>query len=58
MTTEMVTLRDDVDPRAAFDTLASTRHRLAPVVDATGVLVGVLTRTGALRSTLLQAIRN
>ena len=52
MTTEMVTLRDDVDPRAAFDTLASTRHRLAPVVDATGVLVGVLTRTGALRSTL------
>ena len=52
MTTEMVTLRDDVDPRAAFDTLASTRHRLAPVVDGTGVLVGVLTRTGALRSTL------
>jgi IMP dehydrogenase len=52
MTTEMVTLREDVDPRAAFDTLASTRHRLAPVVDATGVLVGVLTRVGALRSTL------
>ncbi len=52
MTTEMVTLRDDVDPRAAFDTLSSTRHRLAPVVDAAGVLVGVLTRTGALRSTL------
>ncbi|MFL6154442.1 MAG: GuaB1 family IMP dehydrogenase-related protein [Ornithinibacter sp.] len=52
MTTEMVTLRDDVDPRTAFDTLSSTRHRLAPVVDGTGVLVGVLTRTGALRSTL------
>jgi GMP reductase len=52
MTTEMVTLRDDVDPGAAFDTLSSTRHRLAPVVDGTGVLVGVLTRTGALRSTL------
>jgi len=52
MTTEMVTLRDDVDPRAAFDTLSSTRHRLAPVVDGTGALVGVLTRTGALRSTL------
>jgi IMP dehydrogenase len=52
MTAEMVTLRDDVDPRAAFDTLASSRHRLAPVVDAAGVLVGVLSRTGALRSTL------
>jgi len=54
MTTEMVTLTDDVDPRAAFDTLSSTRHRLAPVVDAAGQLVGLLTRTGALRSTIYQ----
>ncbi|MFL6160167.1 MAG: GuaB1 family IMP dehydrogenase-related protein [Marmoricola sp.] len=52
MTTDMVTLTDDVDPRAAFDTLAATRHRLAPVVDPSGSLVGLLTRTGALRSTI------
>lgn len=52
MTTDMVTLTDDVDPRAAFDTLAATRHRLAPVVDGSGGLVGLLTRTGALRSTI------
>ncbi|HET6152904.1 MAG TPA: GuaB1 family IMP dehydrogenase-related protein [Marmoricola sp.] len=52
MTTDMVTLVHDVAPRAAFDTLASTRHRLAPVVDAGGELVGLLTRTGALRSTI------
>jgi IMP dehydrogenase len=52
MTTEMVTLRDDVDARAAFDVLASSRHRLAPVVDGGGALVGLLTRTGALRSTI------
>jgi IMP dehydrogenase len=54
MTTGMVTVADTVDPRAAFDVLASSRHRLAPVVDAAGALVGLLTRTGALRSTIYQ----
>jgi len=52
MTTDIVSLTDDVDPRAAFDVLASTRHRLAPVVDGSGALVGLLTRIGALRSTI------
>jgi IMP dehydrogenase len=52
MTTEIVTLTSDVDARGAFDLLAASRHRLAPVVDADGGLVGILTRTGALRSTI------
>ncbi|MET3963884.1 IMP dehydrogenase [Marmoricola sp. OAE513] len=52
MTTDMVTLDDQVDARSAFDRLAATRHRLAPVVDGNGALVGLLTRTGALRSTI------
>jgi IMP dehydrogenase len=52
MSTDIVTLPDTADPRAAFETLAATRHRLAPVVDAHGELVGLLTRTGALRSTI------
>ncbi|MGN6251937.1 MAG: GuaB1 family IMP dehydrogenase-related protein [Marmoricola sp.] len=52
MTTEMVTLTADVDARGAFDVLAASRHRLAPVVDADGALLGVLTRIGALRSTI------
>ncbi len=52
MSTDVVTLADDVDPRAAFDVLAGTRHRLAPVIDAEGRLAGLLTRTGALRSTI------
>jgi IMP dehydrogenase len=52
MTTEMVTLGEDVDARAAFDALSASRHRLAPVVDGAGELVGLLTRTGALRSTI------
>src|SRR4051794_36865826 len=52
MTTGMVTVPDDVDARAAFDVLSASRHRLAPVVDSAGALVGVLTRSGALRSTI------
>ncbi|HET7067848.1 MAG TPA: GuaB1 family IMP dehydrogenase-related protein [Nocardioides sp.] len=54
MTTEMVTVADAVTAREAFDVLAASRHRLAPVVDGEGGLVGLLTRTGALRSTIYQ----
>jgi IMP dehydrogenase len=52
MTTGMVTVDATVSPREAFDVLADSRHRLAPVVDASGGLFGLLTRTGALRSTI------
>ena len=52
MTTDMVTLKATMEPREAFDVLASTRHRLAPAVDDDGGLVGILTRLGALRSTI------
>jgi IMP dehydrogenase len=52
MTTDMVTLKHAMEPREAFDVLASSRHRLAPAVDDDGSLVGILTRIGALRSTI------
>jgi IMP dehydrogenase len=52
MSTELLTIPDGTEPREAFGILHDFRHRLAPVVDAQGGLVGVLTRTGALRSTL------
>src|SRR3954467_13592462 len=52
MSTDVLTLPDSVDPRQAFDRLHEGRHRLAPVVDAGGSLVGILTRTAALRATL------
>jgi len=52
MSTEVVTVAAGTDPKEAFQTLHDSRHRLAPVVDAGGALVGVLTRTGALRATL------
>ncbi|MGH3319736.1 MAG: GuaB1 family IMP dehydrogenase-related protein [Streptosporangiaceae bacterium] len=51
MSTPPLTLREDVDPREAFDRLHG-RHRLAPVVDDAGRLAGVLTRVGALRATV------
>ncbi|MCA0293605.1 MAG: GuaB1 family IMP dehydrogenase-related protein [Actinobacteria bacterium] len=52
MSTQLATLPDGVSPEAAFDTLASVRHRLAPVVRPDGTLVGLLTRPGALRATV------
>ncbi|OPG11216.1 GuaB1 family IMP dehydrogenase-related protein [Microbispora sp. GKU 823] len=54
MTESPQTLPRGVDPQAAFEALHEGRHRLAPVVDEDGRLVGILTRTGALRSTLYQ----
>jgi IMP dehydrogenase len=52
MTVDPVTLPVGTPPATAFDVLHEGRHRLAPVVDGYGRCVGVMTRTGALRSTL------
>lgn len=54
MSTELLTLPAGIDPQQAFSLLHEGRHRLAPVVDAAGRCVGILTRTGALRATLYQ----
>jgi IMP dehydrogenase len=45
-------LVDPIDPQHAFETLDKARRKLAPVVDSEGRLVGIVTRTGALRSTI------
>lgn len=52
MSTELMMLPATVAPSEAFDALAAARRRLAPVVDEGGRLVGLVTRTGALRSSL------
>jgi IMP dehydrogenase len=52
MSHDVLTLPDGVDPHEAFDRLSGARHRLAPVVDQAGQLVGILTRAGSLRATL------
>ncbi|MBO3749140.1 GuaB1 family IMP dehydrogenase-related protein [Streptosporangiaceae bacterium NEAU-GS5] len=54
MTASPSTLPQGVDPQTAFDALHERRHKLAPLVDSEGRLVGILTRTGALRATLYQ----
>jgi len=51
MTPDPLTLQEGVEPRAAFDTLTARHLALAPIV-AGDRLVGVLTRMGALRSTV------
>ena len=52
MSKDLVTVPDSIAPRDAFDFLNSNRRKLAPVVNAKGELVGILTRLGALRATL------
>lgn len=52
MSSDLLTLPDHIEPPIAFEVLHDRRRPLAPVVDGEGHLVGVLTRTGALRSTL------
>ena len=47
-----VILEADADPRDAFDALDRAHATLAVAVDDHGRLIGVLTRTGALRATL------
>ena len=49
-----VLLEGEADPRAAFDRLDAAHASLAVAVDDDGRLLGVLTRTGALRATLYQ----
>jgi IMP dehydrogenase len=52
MSTGVLTVPDEIDPAEGFRRLDEARRRVAPVVDAAGRLVGVLTRAGAVRSTL------
>src|SRR3954469_8316421 len=54
MTADPLTLPDTIAPRDAYDRLDSARRRVAPVVDGEGRLVGILTRTAALRATLYE----
>ncbi len=46
------TLPDGIDPEKAFDRLATSHHKVAPVVGSDGRLVGVLTRSGAVRANI------
>jgi IMP dehydrogenase len=52
MTADPLLIPEGSDPEAAFDALATAHHPAAPVVDAAGNLVGILTRPGALRARL------
>jgi IMP dehydrogenase len=54
MSTGVLTVPDSIDPAGGFHRLDEARRRVAPVVDAAGRLVGVLTRAGAVRSTLYE----
>jgi IMP dehydrogenase len=52
MSRDLLTLPAEIDPEEAFERLQAGHHRLAPVIDEHGTLVGILTRKAALRATL------
>ena len=54
MSKDLMVIPDSVNAREAFDLLHEKNRRLAPVVNASGELVGIITKTGALRATLYQ----
>ena len=54
MSKELTTMPDSFNPHQAFDFLNEKRRSLAPVVSSNGDLVGIITKTGALRATLYQ----
>ena len=52
MTQELTTMPDTLNPRQAFEFLNERLRTVAPVVTASGELVGIITKVGALRATL------
>ncbi|HEY0485884.1 MAG TPA: GuaB1 family IMP dehydrogenase-related protein [Mycobacteriales bacterium] len=52
MSTELVTVDAGTPLEKAYEILHDARRKVAPVVGPDGTLAGILTRTGALRSTL------
>ena len=54
MSKDLMVIPDTVNAREAFDLLQEKNRRLAPVVNSSGDLVGIITKTGALRATLYQ----
>ena len=58
MSDEPIVLPSWLDPEDMFEELAERRVPLAPVVDESGILVGVITRPGALRATVYEPAKD
>ncbi|MDQ3738538.1 MAG: GuaB1 family IMP dehydrogenase-related protein [Actinomycetota bacterium] len=54
MNTDVSTIAAGLEPDAVFDRLSDLRSAAVPVVDGDGRVLGVMTRTGALRSMIYQ----
>ena len=52
MQTDFITLPESTAPREAFEALESSRREFAVITNSDGDLIGILTKSGALRATL------
>jgi len=56
MSEDPIVISSRLDPESMFEELSGRRVQLAPVVDDAGLLVGAITRAGALRAILYQPL--
>ena len=56
MSKDLMVISEHLDARQSFDVLQEKNRKLAPVINDSGELVGIMTRTGALRAALYQEI--
>ena len=54
MSKDLMVISEHLDARQSFDVLQEKNRKLAPVINDSGELVGIMTRTGALRAALYQ----
>ena len=52
MSKDLMVIPDSLNAKSSFDLLQEKNRKLAPVINASGELVGIITRTGALRAAL------
>lgn len=58
MTRQLITVQSSLSPREIFDLLVQRRLSIVPVVNEDGTLAGVMTRKGAVRTTIYRPALN
>jgi len=52
MTSDIITVSDDTAPKQVFDSLSERHQKVALAIGEDGLLIGIMTSKGALRSAL------
>ncbi|MEX2054427.1 MAG: GuaB1 family IMP dehydrogenase-related protein [Candidatus Colwellbacteria bacterium] len=58
MTTDIISATENITPQEAFDKIHNSRVSILPIIDSSEELVGVMTKKGAVRSTIYKSALN